>query len=191
VNPEPGRSGVSAERRVRFVPAVRPSLERVLKLRGVLFSRKRPDGEARRQEHTRQRSVTEEQRSQSAFCAKTLRAVGLVPGACVGSALTARCGDAPASPPWPQPKSLAAGPHVILKQALCVNYGSPPVIRVVAQVSPPVRSAYQPTTTSCSAQRLFMILSPMILPFPPAAFFCPHLSASISVLVSVAPVLCG
>ena len=29
-----------------------------------------------------------------------------------------RCGDARASPPWPQPKSLAAGPHAILKQAL-------------------------------------------------------------------------
>jgi hypothetical protein len=36
----------------------------------------------------------------------------------VGSAVTAHCGDAPASPPWPQPKSLAAGPHAILKQAL-------------------------------------------------------------------------
>ena len=40
------------------------------------------------------------------------------PAACVDSAITARCGDAPVSPPWPQPKSLAAGPHAILKQAL-------------------------------------------------------------------------
>ena len=63
-------------------------------------------------------SSTEEQRSQTAFCAQTLRAAGLLSVACVGSAVTARCGDAPASPPWPQPKSLAAGPHEILKQAL-------------------------------------------------------------------------
>ena len=63
-------------------------------------------------------SSTEEQRSQAAFSAKTLRAAGLLSAAGVGSALTARCGDAPASPPWPQSKSLAAGPHAILKQAL-------------------------------------------------------------------------
>src|SRR5258708_38014496 len=71
---------------------------------------------ARRQEHTLQRSVTEEQRSQSAFCAKTLRAAGLLSGPCVGSVLTARCGDAPASPSWPQLKSLAAGFHAILNR---------------------------------------------------------------------------
>ena len=88
-------------------------------------------------------SSTEEQRSQAAFSAKTLRAAGLLSAACVGSALTARCGDglpkanesgaqrkrslremlSPASPPWPQPKSLAAGPHAILKQALRVSLG--------------------------------------------------------------------
>src|SRR6266542_6645484 len=65
-----------------------------------------------------QRSLTEEQRSQPAPSAKTLRAAGLLSVACVGSDLTARCGDARSSPPWPQPKSLAAGPHAILKQAL-------------------------------------------------------------------------
>ncbi len=69
-------------------------------------------------EHIRQRSATEEQQSQRAFSAKTLRAAGLLSAACVDSAVTARCGDAPASPPWPQPKSLAAGPQAILKQAL-------------------------------------------------------------------------
>src|SRR6185295_20212337 len=56
-----------------------------------------------------QRSVTEEQRSQAAFSPKTLRAAGLLSVASVGSVVTARCGDAPPSPPWPQPKSLAAG----------------------------------------------------------------------------------
>ena len=39
----------------------------------------------------------------------------------VGSAVTARYGDAPASPPWPRPKSLAAAPLVILKQSLKKN----------------------------------------------------------------------
>src|SRR5208283_1492884 len=48
-------------------------------------------------------SSTEEQRSQAAFSSKTLRVAGLLPVAGVGSAVTARCGDAPASPPWPQP----------------------------------------------------------------------------------------
>src|SRR5438552_17088013 len=65
-----------------------------------------------------QRSLTEEQRSQPAFSAKTLRAAGILSVACVGSDLTARCGDARSSPSWPRSKSLAAGPHAILKQAL-------------------------------------------------------------------------
>src|SRR6266542_1369999 len=73
-----------------------------------------------------QRSPPEEQRSQPAFSAKTLWAAGLLSVACVGSALTARCGDAGAraeapSPLWPQSKSLAAGPHAILKQALSLS----------------------------------------------------------------------
>src|SRR6266446_3709591 len=86
--------------------------------RGPVFGQKAGWRGATR-EHTRQRSVTEEQRSQTAFCPKTLRAAGLLPVAGVGSFLTARCGDARNSPPWPRPKSLAAGPLLILKQALC------------------------------------------------------------------------
>src|SRR6267378_6335203 len=66
-------------------------------------------------------SSTEEQRSQTAFSAKTLRAAGLLSVAGVGSFLTARCGDARNSPPWPQPKSLAAAPLVVSKQALSVG----------------------------------------------------------------------
>ena len=69
-------------------------------------------------EDPRSGAVTEEQRSQPAFSAKTLRAAVLLSAARVGEAVTARCGDAPASPPWPQPKSLAAGPHGIFRQAL-------------------------------------------------------------------------
>src|SRR6266446_4047281 len=57
-------------------------------------------------------------RSQTAFSAKTLRAAGLLSVAGVGSVVTARCGDARNSPPWPQPKSLAAAPLVVSKQAL-------------------------------------------------------------------------
>jgi Putative transposase len=67
-----------------------------------------------------QRSVTDEQRSQRAVSAKTLRAAGLLPVACVGLAVTAHCGDAPPSPPWPPPKSLAAGPLWVVGRAL--NY---------------------------------------------------------------------
>ena len=65
-----------------------------------------------------QRSLTEEQRSQTAFSSKTLRAAALLALASVSSAVTARCGDAPVSPPWPEPKSLAAGSHAIFRQAL-------------------------------------------------------------------------
>ena len=49
--------------------------------------------------------------SERAVSPKTLRAAGLLPVASVGSAVAARCGDAPASPPWPPPKSLAEGPR--------------------------------------------------------------------------------
>ena len=38
--------------------------------------------------------------------------------ASVGSALIARCGDTRTSPPWPPPKSTAAGPLSIFRQAL-------------------------------------------------------------------------
>ena len=63
-------------------------------------------------------SSTEEQRSQTAFGAKTLRAAALLPAGCVGSFLTARCGDARNSPPCLRPKSLAAAPRRVFKQAL-------------------------------------------------------------------------
>src|SRR5436309_13849392 len=85
--------------------------------RGPVFAEKAAWRDATK-EHSLQRSVTEEQRSQAAFSAKTRRAAGLLAAAGVGSALTARCGDARASPPWLRPKSLAAGPLSILKQAL-------------------------------------------------------------------------
>src|SRR5215213_1425766 len=62
-------------------------------------------------------SSTEEQRSQPARGEKTLRAAGLLSVAGVGSVLTARCGDARTSPPCPQPKSLAAAPFPIFRQA--------------------------------------------------------------------------
>ena len=86
------------------------------------MSGKRPDGatrEALRAATTEQlRKHSRAGRSQTAFSPKTLRAAGLLSVAGVGSFLTARCGDARNSPPWPQPKSLAAAPLVVSKQAL-------------------------------------------------------------------------
>ena len=58
------------------------------------------------------------QSNEAAFSPKTLRAAGLLTVAGVGSFLTARFGDARNSPPWPPPKSFAAGPLRIFKQAL-------------------------------------------------------------------------
>src|SRR5215216_2316851 len=72
-------------------------------------------------------SLTEEQRSQPACGAKTLRAAGLLSVGFVGSVLTARCGDARTSPPRPQPKSLAAAPFPIFRQAL--RYFSAPALK--------------------------------------------------------------
>ncbi len=96
-------------------------LEPDWKLRGALFSGKRPDGatkEALRAATMEQlRKHSRAGRSQTAFSAKALRAAGLLSVAGVGSFLTARCGDARNSPPWPQPKSLAAAPLVVSKQA--------------------------------------------------------------------------
>ena len=63
-------------------------------------------------------SSTEEQQSQPAFTAKTLRASALLSSASVGSILTAHCGDARTSPPWHTSKSLSAGPLAISRQAL-------------------------------------------------------------------------
>src|ERR1700720_207718 len=60
-----------------------------------------------------QRSVSEEQRSQTAFCPWPALALSLQPAA---EMLGARAEST--SPPWPRPKSLAAGPLPILKQAL-------------------------------------------------------------------------
>ena len=89
-------------------------------------------------------SPTEEQRSQPARSPKTLRAAGLLSAAGVGAAVTARCGDAPASPPWPQPKSLAAGPHAIFRQALRTLAGA----ALVAAISNAPAADQSPTNTA-------------------------------------------
>src|SRR5260370_23732328 len=94
--------------------AVRACLETT---RGAVFGEKAGWRDATK-ENIPGGSSTEEQRSQLAFSAKTLRAAGLLSVACVSSSVTARCGDAPASPPWPQSKSFAAAPLVVFKQAL-------------------------------------------------------------------------
>ena len=113
----------------RDTPATLRPVRQALGLRACLKIRRGPVFAERAgwrgvtREHTRQRSVTEEQRSQPALCAKTLRATALLAGAGVGSAVTARWGDAPASPPWPRPKSLVAGPLPIFRQALSLGPG--------------------------------------------------------------------
>ena len=86
--------------------------------------------------HTPRGSSTEEQRSQAASCAKTLRVAGLSVLACVGSAVTARCGDVPTSPPWPNPKSHAAAPRAIFRQALKAEVAHAAAIR-------PARRAFE------------------------------------------------
>jgi hypothetical protein len=94
------------------------SLGACLKIRkGAVFG-PRPGWRGATKENIPCGSSTEEQRSQPASGAKTLRAAGLLSVASVGSVLTARCGDARTSPPRPQPKSLVAAPFPIFRQAL-------------------------------------------------------------------------
>src|SRR6266481_5040889 len=94
-------------------------LEPVWKLRGVLFSGKRPDGATK--ENIPGGSSTEEQRSQMAFSPKTLRAAGLLSVAGVDSFLTARCGALRAAkaalatakiPRRSAPRSFQIGSHI-------------------------------------------------------------------------------
>ena len=63
-------------------------------------------------------SSTEEQRSQTALCAKTLRVAGHLSWSGVGLIGTARFGDASSSPPWPKPKFFVTAPLAIFRQAL-------------------------------------------------------------------------
>jgi len=69
-------------------------------------------------ENTLHASSTEEQRSQPAIITKTLRAAWLLVWGFVVTGVTARCGDAPPVPPRPKPKSPAAAPIEIFRQAL-------------------------------------------------------------------------
>jgi hypothetical protein len=64
-------------------------------------------------------------RSQPAVCSKTLRAARLLAVGRIGSVVTAHSGYAPPSPPCPHPKSLAAAPLAIFRQALLL-YGRSP-----------------------------------------------------------------
>ena len=87
-------------------------------------------------EHPPSGAVTEAQRSQTAFCAKTLRAAVLL--AVVDSALKARCGDSRASSPRLWPKSLAARPLVVFKQALRPATARPAFTHSLIRTSPVV-----------------------------------------------------
>ena len=68
--------------------------------------------------HTPGGSSTEEQRSQAAFCSKTLWAAALLAWGFVVASVKARCGDSPLALPRPNPKSLAAAPLAIFRHAL-------------------------------------------------------------------------
>src|SRR5215469_12338561 len=114
-------TGVWQRRLDKSCPTEKKLLRACLKiLKGAVFAEK-VGWRGATKENIPGGSSTEEQRSQTAFSAKTLRAAGLLSVACVGSTVTARCGDAPASPPWPRPKSLAAAPFRIFRQALRVE----------------------------------------------------------------------
>jgi len=69
-------------------------------------------------ENTPRGSSTEEQRSETALAAKTLRAACLLALDFVVADVTARCGEVPSAPPRPKPKSPAAAPFPVCKQAL-------------------------------------------------------------------------
>jgi len=71
-------------------------------------------------------SSTEEQRSETALAAKTLRAAFLLALDFVVADGTARCGDVPSAPPRPKPKSPAAAPFPVFKQALRIPKGFRP-----------------------------------------------------------------
>ena len=96
------------------VPAARACLKIP---RGAVFE-ERAGWRGATRENTLYGSSTEEQRSQAALFSKTLRAAGLLSAGRVGSVVTAHYGDAPPSPPSPHPKSLAAAPLAIFRQAL-------------------------------------------------------------------------
>ena len=92
-------------------------------------------------EHTLHGSATEEQRSQTACRVKTPVAVSLLSVGGVGSASTARCGDAgdraeAPSPPCPQPKSFTAAPLAIFRPAL-MSSGIMPRLTALTQVGQP------------------------------------------------------
>ena len=95
-------------------------------------------------------SSTKEQRSQTTFCAKTLRAAFLSSLSSVSSVAAARFGDAPPSPPWPKPKSIVAAPLVIFRQALSSSH-APRLNPAVPVVRPP------PANRQASSEYIFSL----------------------------------
>jgi hypothetical protein len=101
-----------------FSRAATSNLRACLKIRrGAVFGAK-AGWQGATKENTPCGSSTEEQRSRPAFAPKTLRAAGLLSLGFVVARVKARCGDSPPAPPRPKPKSLAAAPLPILRQAL-------------------------------------------------------------------------
>ncbi len=85
--------------------------------RGAVFAA-RAGWQGATKENTPGGSSAEEQRRRPALAAKTLRAARLLPLGYVVTGGTARSGDASPAPPRPKPKSLAAAPFPIFRQAL-------------------------------------------------------------------------
>jgi hypothetical protein len=110
-------------------------------------------------------AVTEAQRSQRAFCGKTLWAAVLLPAIFVGSALKARCGDSRPSPPRLRPKSLAAEPLVFLKHALERRTAR----AIACPVTTPNQSLFFPLRQGVFARRIGVVTAGRLQCGPRAA----------------------
>lgn len=119
-----------------------------LKIRSDAVSAAKAGWRGATRENTLHGSSTKEQRSQPAFAAKTLRAAGLLPLGFVVAGVTARCGDAPPTPPRPNSKSLAAAALPIFRQAL----------REVGAAPEPSGGCGSLTLCSCLCSLRFLLL---------------------------------
>ena len=97
---------------------MKQSLRDCLKIRSGAVFGARAEWQGARKENILHGSSTDEQRRQPALATKTLRAAGLLIFGFVVAGVTARCGDAPPTPPRPKSKSRAAAPLPIFRQSL-------------------------------------------------------------------------
>jgi hypothetical protein len=117
--------------------------EPVLKFRGRPVFESSPAWRGATKENIPCGSSTEKQQSQGGLDAKTLRAAALLSVDFVGSFLTARCGDARNSPSRPRPKSSAAGPLAILRQALILPSFGEIQVNAIGQMGRAEKDAHE------------------------------------------------